>query len=155
MQSVQSHFNQKSTVIDQILLTSRFEDVPLLASNVLFRQFEKFFAFAACSSNAGGPGLGWLSPISKHLILNLVVSIQCYHDFSVSAPTDLHARAYVHGCVWLLSRLPTRDMRMRVKLPVLTVICVAKTVPQLPHFQSYSGCCSADSDIAYCCDSYV
>jgi hypothetical protein len=58
MQSVQSHFNQKSTVIDQILLTSRFEDVPLLASNVLFRPFEKFFAFAACSSNAGGPGLG-------------------------------------------------------------------------------------------------
>ena len=98
MQSVQSHFNQKSTVIDQILLTSRFEDVPLLASNVLFRQFEKFFAFAACSSNAGGPGLGWLSPISKHLILNLVVSIQCYHDFfsfCPHRPTRARLRAWV------------------------------------------------------------
>ncbi len=26
---------------------------------------------------------------------------------------------------------------------------VATTVPQLPHFRAYSGCCSAERDIAY------
>jgi hypothetical protein len=26
---------------------------------------------------------------------------------------------------------------------------VATTVPQLSHFRAYSGCCSADRDIAY------
>jgi hypothetical protein len=29
------------------------------------------------------------------------------------------------------------------------LLSVATTVPQLPHFRAYSGCCSADRDIAY------
>ena len=56
------------------------------------------------------------------------------------------ARARVRGALkvgW------AAESNGEVQRPALVVVCVATTVPQLSHFRAYSGCCSADRDIAY------